>query len=170
MPQRLELERQLYASPNILFHFLKALLATPFWFPLLFIHRMEKVKKFSPNPKNKTQGNSLRLFSLFELPPQARPGLDCPRPLSPPACGSREKVGRRSERLFPRCVCTCARSRLPGAWAGDRNCSGHRQSDGAALGACRAGGGRGRERRATHPGLTRPRPSPAVSILLLENR
>ena len=129
-------------------------------FPLLFIHRMEKVKKkkkkkkISLNPKNRTRGNSLRLFSfLVRAPSPSTAGAGSPSTaFSPPACGSREKVGRRWERLFPRCVCTCARSRLPRAEAGDRNCSGHRQSDGAALGARRAGGGRGRERSATHPG------------------
>lgn len=125
-------------------------------FLLLFIHRMEKVKKKkkSPKPESRTRGNSLHLFCfLVQAPSPSTAGAGLPSTaFSPTACGSREKVGRRWERLFPRCVCTCARSRLPRAEAGDRNCSGHRQSDGAAPGARRAGGGRGRERCATHPG------------------
>ena len=45
MPQRLELERQLYASPNILFHFPKALLAAAFCVPFTLHSSDGKGKK-----------------------------------------------------------------------------------------------------------------------------
>lgn len=132
---------------------------------------MGKKQKQKTKPSNQTRGDPLHLFRLVAAssPSTARAGW---LRLSPPARGSREKVGRRSERLFPRCVCTCARSRLPGAGAGDRNCSGHRQSDGSALGARAAGGGGDASVAAespaarTHPGrpaLAPPPPSPPSS-------
>lgn len=89
MPQRLELERQLYASPNTLFHFPKALLAAAFCVPFT-LHssdgKGQKKKKKNPQSLKAEPEEILSISSafLFKLPPQAQPGLGCPRLLSPP--------------------------------------------------------------------------------------